>query len=306
MYDYESEASKVIGLRDSLLKQAENADVLNVGIDSLDSQLQGLARRYRRFVIEKEINQRREDLKHRANWRHDGKLHLLEPDEIEESSISEKRLKQAVKVVAQPEPPVAPYQVANRRPPPPPSDLLPYEDDYKPPQPSVQMPSAQSSTEAAGEQPLIPGFKFTSKSTGEGVETNPIELSSSASATPQEKESQQLSSGTSIYTDASPGMPDPTSIRPPGIPRKRSASYEDLQPLYSDEQPVPKRDFSLPLRSAATNTVPYEPQLPSATYFPPSGHPEVSKRSKVNPSQPPPDPRDVFGTPSYGDECPPY
>jgi hypothetical protein len=305
MYDYESEASKVIELRDSFIRQAEDADVLTVGIDTLDSQLQGLARRYRRFVIEKEINQRREDLKHKANWRHDGKLHLLEPDEIEDSDISEKRLKQAVKVSAQPEPPAAAYQVTNRRPPPPPSDLLPYEDDYKPPQPqpAVQTPSSKSNTQEIGQEPLIPGFKFTSKSTGDGGQASPIELSSSPSATPQEKELPQQQSA--LYTDATPDMPGPKSALPPGIPRKRTASYEDLQPLYSDEQPVPKRDFSLPPLPAATSTVPYEPQLPSATYFQPSGHPD-SKRPKVNSSQPPPDPRDVFGVPSYGDECPPY
>lgn len=307
MYDYESEVLKVIELRDSLIQQAEDADVRNVEIDTLDSQLQGLARRYKKFVIEKEINQRREDLKHKANWRHDGKLHLLEPDEIEESAISEKRLKQAVKIAAQSEPPAVVYPVTNRRPPPPPSDHLPYEDDYKPPQPQPQPqrqvpaeePSTKNSSEGTGQQdaPLIPGFKFTSKPVGEGDQANPIVLSSSPSVTPQEKglQQNQMQPGPSLYTDASPN-----------VPRKRIASYEDLQPLYSDEQPVPRRNFSLPPRSYASSAVPYEPQLPSATYFPASPqprHPEPLKRPKMNPT---PDPRDVFGAPSYGDECPPY
>lgn len=193
MYEYDIEAQKVIELRDKLVNQAEELNLLTADPSLLSPELLGFSRRYRRHVLEKEIHRRREEVKPKSKWLHDGKLHLLEPEEIEETSSSDyqKKLKQAVKVEQSNLPASGGYNPISRRPPPPSSDLLPYEDDYKPMNTNNNTPTNED-VDGAGNEPLIPGLTH---------------LGQQPSLEPEQTQGSEIP----LYSDASPNEPNPTN-----------------------------------------------------------------------------------------------
>ncbi|CAN6606703.1 hypothetical protein TRVA0_003S01860 [Trichomonascus vanleenenianus] len=249
-YDYMAEVLKVISLRDRLLELSDKA-ILGDENTEVPEDLKQFQQRYQRLVMEKKINRKRDKERFKAAYWHDGKFHLLSPEELREDEEYNHQLSEALNldgldqsVVA----PVggmlasAPYGSSDNskeadsgyailaRPPPPPSSSLPYGDDYyEPPPPSLPNASAQLPTTASFPPVLA-------DQTSARVNLNPL------------------------YSDYSPNLPEAQSLMsvqslPPSLPQseykppvfnkslylqqKNQQAVPEHSMIYSDEQPVP-------------------------------------------------------------------
>lgn len=89
MYDFDSEAKKVIDLRDTLVKHADEAKLLSIDAASLQPSLAQFQQRYKRFVIEKRLQKDRDTTRDQQQLAKHGRLDLLSDEYLEERAEEE-------------------------------------------------------------------------------------------------------------------------------------------------------------------------------------------------------------------------
>ncbi|KAG5365497.1 hypothetical protein CJU90_4580 [Yarrowia sp. C11] len=89
MYDFEEEAKKVIGLRDTLVKHAECAKLLTMDVADLPPSLAQFQQRYKRYVIEKRLQKDRDTSREKMQMAKHGRYDLLSDDFLREKDAEE-------------------------------------------------------------------------------------------------------------------------------------------------------------------------------------------------------------------------
>lgn len=89
MYDFEEEAKKVIGLRDTLVKHAEDAKLLTMDAADLPPSLAQFQQRYKRFVIEKRLQKDRDTTRDKLQMAKHGRFDLLSDDFLSDKAEEE-------------------------------------------------------------------------------------------------------------------------------------------------------------------------------------------------------------------------
>ncbi|KAG5365796.1 hypothetical protein CJU89_0188 [Yarrowia sp. B02] len=89
MYDFEEEAKKVIGLRDTLVKHADDAKLLTMDAADLPPSLAQFQQRYKRFVIEKRLQKDRDTARDKLQLAKHGRYDLLSDEFLSEKAEEE-------------------------------------------------------------------------------------------------------------------------------------------------------------------------------------------------------------------------
>lgn len=89
MYDFEDEAKKVIDLRDTLVKHAEDAKLLTMDAADLPPALAQFQQRYKRFVIERRLQRDRDTTRDKLQMAKHGRFDLLNDEFLSEKAKDE-------------------------------------------------------------------------------------------------------------------------------------------------------------------------------------------------------------------------
>lgn len=89
MYDFEDEAKKVIDLRDTLVRHAEDAKLLTMDAADLPPTLAQFQQRYKRFVIEKRLQKDRDTTRDKLQMAKHGRFDLLSDEFLSEKAEEE-------------------------------------------------------------------------------------------------------------------------------------------------------------------------------------------------------------------------